>query len=96
MRSVQSTVGVSVFRGTASGDRDEAQGHGIRARQRSVGTRRWSSSNEFWTRINLSNAECFRIGNIGHLFETDIRSLLAAIQDALTTMGVELQRLPTT
>ncbi len=44
----------------------------------------------------VSNSECFCIGNIGHLFETDIRSLLAAIQDALTTMGVELQRLPTT
>ena len=48
LRRVQSTVGVSVLRGTASGDRDErrlsergisAPGHGIRARQRSVGTR---------------------------------------------------------
>ena len=31
LRRVQSTVGVSVLRGTASGNRDEAQGHGIRA-----------------------------------------------------------------
>ena len=31
MRRVQSTVGVSALRGTASGDRNEAQGHGIRA-----------------------------------------------------------------
>lgn len=33
------------------------------------------------------NADCFRIGNIGRLFESDMRDLLAAIRDVNAEMG---------
>ena len=36
----------------------------------------------------LNEVDCFRIGNIGHLFENDIESLLAAIEATLTDIGV--------
>lgn len=39
----------------------------------------------------LSNADCFRIGNIGHLFKSDMRALLTAINETLIEMCVELQ-----
>ncbi len=39
----------------------------------------------------LSQVDCFRIGNIGHITEVDIRGLLAAIQDVLLEMGVNLK-----
>ena len=36
----------------------------------------------------LNEVDCFRIGNIGHLFESDIEALLAAIEATLSDMGV--------
>jgi 2-aminoethylphosphonate-pyruvate transaminase len=36
----------------------------------------------------LTEADCFRIGNIGRLFESDIESLLAAIAETLQEMNV--------
>jgi len=36
----------------------------------------------------VSDADCFRIGNIGRLFESDVASLLLAIEDTLAEMGV--------
>ncbi len=57
---------------------------------------------EFYRRLNdkgytiypgkVSDADCFRIGTIGHLFASDVRALLAAIRDTLTEMGVEKMR----
>ncbi len=38
----------------------------------------------------VSDAACFRIGTIGHLFEDDVRALLAAIRETLTAMEVVL------
>jgi 2-aminoethylphosphonate-pyruvate transaminase len=38
----------------------------------------------------VSTADCFRIGTIGRIFDTDVRDLLAAIRDTLTEMEVEL------
>lgn len=38
----------------------------------------------------VSNADCFRIGNIGNLYPDDMRALTAAIQETLTEMGVPL------
>ncbi len=37
-----------------------------------------------------SKADCFRIGNIGHIFPDDIRHLLIAVRQTLNEMGVEL------
>jgi 2-aminoethylphosphonate-pyruvate transaminase len=37
----------------------------------------------------VSNAECFRIGTIGHIFPRDIRSLVAAIRRVLGEMQVD-------
>jgi 2-aminoethylphosphonate-pyruvate transaminase len=55
---------------------------------------------EFYERLNdkgyviypgkVSDADCFRIGNIGRIFESDVRALLAAIQETLTGMNVKL------
>lgn len=39
----------------------------------------------------VSNADCFRIGNIGRIFESDIRDLLAAIRETIAEMGVKLK-----
>jgi len=39
----------------------------------------------------LSDANCFRIGNIGRIFEADIKALLAAIAETITEMGVKLK-----
>jgi len=36
----------------------------------------------------VSNADCFRIGNIGRIFESDVRDLLRAIGEVLCEMGV--------
>ena len=36
----------------------------------------------------VSQAECFRIGTIGHIFERDVRRLLAAIRTVLDEMGI--------
>jgi 2-aminoethylphosphonate-pyruvate transaminase len=57
---------------------------------------------EFYERLNdrgfviypgkVSNAECFRIGNIGRLFEADMRDLLAAIKITLSDMEIYLER----
>jgi 2-aminoethylphosphonate-pyruvate transaminase len=40
----------------------------------------------------LTQAACFRLGNIGHLFQADIDALLAAVPPVLREMGVELAR----
>lgn len=55
---------------------------------------------EFYTRLSdhgvviypgkLSKIECFRLGNIGHLFKEDIRTLLNAIAVVLKEMGISL------
>jgi 2-aminoethylphosphonate-pyruvate transaminase len=39
----------------------------------------------------VSDADCFRIGTIGRIFESDVRALLAAVQETLTEMGVVLK-----
>jgi 2-aminoethylphosphonate-pyruvate transaminase len=38
----------------------------------------------------VSDADCFRIGNIGRIFESDIRVLLDAIRLTINEMGLEL------
>ncbi len=35
----------------------------------------------------VSNADCFRIGNIGRIFESDVRNLLTTIQEVKNVMG---------
>lgn len=60
----------------------------------------WSFE-EFYKRLNerdlviypgkVSNADCFRIGNIGRLFESDVRALLAAIREIVDEMGLRLK-----
>ena len=40
----------------------------------------------------VSDIDCFRIANIGCLFECDIHSLLAAIRTTLSEMRIELPR----
>ena len=56
---------------------------------------------EFYDRLNdhgfviypgkVSNAECFRIGSIGRLFEEDVRGLLSAIETVLSEMKLDLR-----
>ncbi len=56
---------------------------------------------DFYDRLNargyviypgkVSDADCFRIGNIGRIFGSDVEDLLAAIDETLETMGVEMQ-----
>ena len=56
--------------------------------------------NEFYEKLNerdyviypgkVSNADCFRIGNIGRIFESDVRALLSAINEVLCEMNVKL------
>ena len=38
----------------------------------------------------VSDADCFRIGNIGRVFEPDVRALLAAIRETMIEMGITL------
>lgn len=38
----------------------------------------------------VTNANCFRIGNIGRIEQQDVRNLLHAIEDALDEMGITL------
>lgn len=55
---------------------------------------------QFYERLNergfviypgkVSHADCFRIGNIGHIFEADVQALLAAIEEVLAEMAVDL------
>ena len=55
---------------------------------------------EFYNRLNqkdvviypgkVSDADCFRIGTIGRIFESDVRALLAAIRETLDEMKIEL------
>jgi len=55
---------------------------------------------EFYRRLNdqdyviypgkVSQADCFRIGSIGRLFPADMHALLAAIQDILEVMKIDL------
>jgi 2-aminoethylphosphonate-pyruvate transaminase len=37
----------------------------------------------------VSDADCFRIGNIGRIFDPDVRALLAAIRETIDEMGVK-------
>ena len=37
----------------------------------------------------VSNADCFRIGNIGYIRNADVEDLLAAIASVLEQMGIE-------
>jgi 2-aminoethylphosphonate-pyruvate transaminase len=56
---------------------------------------------EFYDRLNerdyviypgkVSDADCFRIGNIGRIFQSDVRDLLAAIASVLQEMHVNLR-----
>lgn len=38
----------------------------------------------------VSNADCFRIGNIGRIFPSDVKVLLSAIRDVLVEMNITL------
>jgi len=38
----------------------------------------------------LTSADCFRIGNIGHIFKEDIQNLISAIKETLAEMNVNL------
>ena len=38
----------------------------------------------------ISQVDCFRIGSIGRLFESDLRMLLAAVEETLTEMDIRL------
>ncbi len=38
----------------------------------------------------VSNADCFRIGNIGRIFEADVKTLLASIRETINEMNIEL------
>ncbi|HJO03335.1 MAG TPA: 2-aminoethylphosphonate--pyruvate transaminase [Acidobacteriota bacterium] len=38
----------------------------------------------------LSDDDCFRIGTIGHIFPSDVTGLLAAIEETLQEMGIDL------
>ena len=38
----------------------------------------------------VTDADCFRIGNIGRLFEEDMDALLVALRETLEEMGVDL------
>ena len=40
----------------------------------------------------VSNADCFRIGTIGHIFPQDVRELLAAIRSTLADMRIDSAR----
>ena len=54
---------------------------------------------EFYKRLNdrgyviypgkVSQADCFRIGTIGRIFESDVNDLLAALRDVVVEMGIE-------
>jgi 2-aminoethylphosphonate-pyruvate transaminase len=56
---------------------------------------------DFYERLNkrdyviypgkVSDADCFRIGNIGRIFESDVRSLLTVIRETITEMDVKLK-----
>jgi 2-aminoethylphosphonate-pyruvate transaminase len=37
----------------------------------------------------VTGADCFRIGNVGHLFATDIDALVAAVENVVAEMGVK-------
>lgn len=55
---------------------------------------------DFYSRLNdkgyviypgkVSNADCFRIGNIGRIFESDVCDLLRAIAETMGEMGIAL------
>ena len=38
----------------------------------------------------LTGVDCFRIGNIGRLYESDMQALVAAAREVLEEMGVVL------
>ena len=43
----------------------------------------------------VSNANCFRIGNIGQIFESDVESLLQNIEQVIEEMNVEMSAIAT-
>jgi 2-aminoethylphosphonate-pyruvate transaminase len=59
------------------------------------------SFEQFYKRLNetgyviypgkVSDADCFRIGNIGQIFESDIRALLAAVHEVVDKMDIKLK-----
>jgi 2-aminoethylphosphonate-pyruvate transaminase len=59
------------------------------------------SFEQFYKRLNekghviypgkVSDADCFRIGNIGHIFESDIRDLLHAVREVVDEMDIKLK-----
>ncbi|MHC4983624.1 MAG: 2-aminoethylphosphonate--pyruvate transaminase [Planctomycetota bacterium] len=59
------------------------------------------SFDDFYERLNarnyviypgkVSDADCFRIGNIGRIFQSDILDLLAAIRQTIAEMGIKLK-----
>jgi 2-aminoethylphosphonate-pyruvate transaminase len=44
----------------------------------------------------VSNADCFRIGHMGRIYETNVQDLLSAIEEALVELEIELQPVMTT
>ena len=59
------------------------------------------SFHEFYRRLSdrgfiiypgkLTQANCFRIGSIGRIFEADIRGLLAAIRETIVELGIRMK-----
>lgn len=39
----------------------------------------------------VSDADCFRIGNIGRIFESDVRDLLGVVEDVVQECGIKLK-----
>jgi aspartate aminotransferase-like enzyme len=37
----------------------------------------------------VSDADCFRIGTIGHIFPEDLKALVAAVRQTLTDMQID-------
>ena len=58
--------------------------------------------NEFYLRLSekgfiiypgkISQADTFRVGSIGRIFESDMRALLAGVRETIAEMGLELRR----
>jgi aspartate aminotransferase-like enzyme len=40
----------------------------------------------------VSDADCFRIGTIGHIFPEDLKALVAAVRQTLNDMQIDLAK----
>jgi 2-aminoethylphosphonate-pyruvate transaminase len=40
----------------------------------------------------VTNAQCFRVGHIGHIFPDDTRELIGHMRDVFGEMGVKIER----